>query len=222
MNAVALGRDFVFQVNATDLCPTGIAEVDNLLGGLPQGCLTEICGPPSSGRTSLMQAALAAATGRENVCALVDAHDAFDPVSAAAAGVRLDRLLWVRCGGHAERALKAADLLVEAGGFGMVVMDLADTPVATARRISLTSWFRLRRAVEHTPTVLLVIEQLPLAKTCASLVLEMRREQTGWITCTRCPATSVPSGARLLRGFRIRMERRKPMPAQATAFLSRW
>jgi len=104
----------------------------------------------------------------------------------------------------------------------MVVMDLADTPVATARRISLTSWFRLRRAVEHTPTVLLVIEQLPLAKTCASLVLEMRREQTGWITCTRCPATSVPSGARLLRGFRIRMERRKPMPAQATAFLSRW
>jgi len=127
MAAVALGRDFEFKVDRPEVCPTGLAEVDAMAGGLPQGCLTEVYGPASSGRTSLMLAAMAQSTGRENVCALVDASDAFDPASAAAAGVRLERLLWVRCGGNAEHALKAADLLVQGGGFGLVVMDLAGT-----------------------------------------------------------------------------------------------
>jgi len=214
MAAVALGRDFAFRVHALEFSPTGVAEVDAMAGGLPQGCLTEIYGPSSSGRTSLMLAALAQSTQRENVCALVDASDAFDPVSAAAAGVRLERLLWVRCGGNAAHALKAADLLVEAGGFGMVVMDLADTPVISARRISMTSWFRLRRAVEHSPAVLLVIEQQPLAKTCASLTLELRRGGAGWMGMQNC--------ARLLRSIRIQADRRKPMPARAASFVSRW
>lgn len=214
MAAVALGRDFVFKVSVAEVCPSGVAEVDALAGGLPQGCLTEVYGPASSGRTSVMLAALAQSTGRGNVCALVDASDAFDPASAAAAGVRLERLLWVRCGGNAERALKATDLLVQGGGFGMVVMDLADTPAATARRVSLTSWFRLRRAVEHTPTVLLVLEQQPLARTCAALLLAMRREKAAW--------SGVPGCSRLLRGIRVRAERRKPVPALAASFESRW
>src|SRR6266496_1480901 len=136
----------------------GVAEGDAATGGLPRGCLTEIYGPASSGRTSLLLSILAEATAREEVCALVDAEDAFDPASAAESGVRLARLLWVRCGGgcheRAEQALKATDLLIQGGGFGVVAMDLGDTPVESARRISLTSWFRLRRAAENTPTVL--------------------------------------------------------------------
>jgi recombination protein RecA len=75
---------------------TGIAEIDSATGGLPRGCLTEIYGPASSGRTSLLISILAEATARQEICALVDADDAFDPISAAAAGVRLDRLIWVR------------------------------------------------------------------------------------------------------------------------------
>jgi len=217
MAAVALGRDFEFKMDRPEACPTGLAEVDALAGGLPQGCLTEVYGPASSGRTSLMLAAMAQSTGRENVCALVDASDAFDPASAAAAGVLLERLLWVRCGGNAEHALKAADLLVQGGGFGMVVMDLADTPAATARRISMTSWFRLRRAVEHTPTVLLVVEQQPHAKTCASLTLEMRRAQAAW-----SGAPGAPSCSRLLRGIRVHVDRRKPVPAITASFESPW
>jgi hypothetical protein len=77
---------------------SGNSEIDDLTGGLPQGCLTEVCGPPSSGRTSLLIAALAAATRRQGVCALVDTTNAFDPLSASAAGVNFERLLWVRCG----------------------------------------------------------------------------------------------------------------------------
>ena len=83
--------------SAPAMAGSGIAEIDGLAGGLPRGCLTEICGTLSSGRSSLMLAALAAATQRGEVCALVDTTDALDPHSAAAAGIVLDRLLWVRC-----------------------------------------------------------------------------------------------------------------------------
>ena len=76
---------------------SGIPALDALTGGLPRGCLTEICGPASSGRTTVLLAALAAATRRGEFCALIDASDALDPHSAAAAGIDLDRLLWVRC-----------------------------------------------------------------------------------------------------------------------------
>jgi hypothetical protein len=184
------------------IVPFGIAALDDLTGGLPRGALTEIAGPASSGRTGVMLSALAAATRRHEVCALVDASDSFDPACAAAAGVDLERLLWVRCdsrprtpaktkrgfsnfgcaregfafSGVLEQVLKVTDLLLQAGGFGMVVLDLGDIPADSARRVPLTSWFRFRRAVEPTATVLLMIEQEPCAKTCASLVLRLQAE----------------------------------------------
>ncbi|MBV8729626.1 MAG: hypothetical protein JO336_07440 [Acidobacteriia bacterium] len=179
--------------------PTGVAELDRTIGGLPRGCLTEIFGSPSSGRASLLASVLAVATRREEVCALVDAEDSFDPLSAAAAGVSLERLLWVHCGHNAEHALKAADLLIQGGGFGLVALDLADTPAATARRISLTSWFRLRRAVENTATVLIAVARQSNAKTCASLMLECTRERASWT-----------GGTPVFRGIQARVARRKP------------
>ncbi|HUP03913.1 MAG TPA: hypothetical protein VMU19_07990 [Bryobacteraceae bacterium] len=181
---------------APALVSSGVPELDQTVGGLPRGCLTEIIGAASSGRMSLLVAMLAEAARRDEVCALVDAEDAFDPVSAAAAGMRLERLLWVRCGHRADHALKAADLLIQGGGFGMVAMDLGDTPPQTARRISLTSWFRLRRAVEYTPTVLLAVSRRPNAKTCASLTLECVREDLEW---------SGKAQGRLLRKSRTRV-----------------
>src|SRR5437867_4944576 len=91
-------------LRATDLerrvfesVPTGIAPLDAMTGGLPRGAITEIFGPLSSGRTSSMVSILAEATASGEVCALVDGSDAFDPKSAAAAGLALNRLLWVRC-----------------------------------------------------------------------------------------------------------------------------
>jgi hypothetical protein len=175
--------------------PSGIAEID-----LPRGGLVEIVGPASSGRTSLLLSILAAAGARQEACALVDAEDAFDPGSAAAAGVRLEGLLWVRCGHNAEHALKAADLLIQGGGFGLAILDLGDTPPETARRISLASWFRLRRAVEHTPAVLVAVARHSLSGACASLVLECGRDCTAWSGA----AASGPPASRLLRGLRAR------------------
>jgi recombination protein RecA len=238
---------------------TRIPAVDALTGGIPLGCLTEICGPASSGRTSLLFTALAEAMRRDEICALVDPCDAFDPQSAARAGVDLARLLWVRgekkSGDRAigpekesgqrvigsagevkkeavgnqqsaagfelistaeprfgrkpradgrkpratspdgpitrssdtsrspdaiEQALKATDLLLQAGGFGVVVLDLADLPISSVRRIPLTTWFRFRRAVENTSTAFIVVEQHPHAKSCATLVMDLRTQPASW------------------------------------------
>ena len=181
-----------------ELALTGIAEVDSAIGGLPRGCLTEIVGPASSGRTSLLLGILAAATARQEACALVDAEDAFSPHSADEAGVQLGRLLWVRCGHSAEQALKAADLLIQGGGFGLVAMDLGDTAPQTARRISLTSWFRLRRAVEHTPTVLRLSRPAVQRQNLRFAGDRMRAQATAW--------SGARSVSRLLRGFEVRAQ----------------
>ncbi len=78
---------------------TGVAQVDALLeGGLPLGGITEIVGQACSGRTALALSFVAATTGAGKVCAWIDVSDALHPESAAAAGVDLTRLLWVRCG----------------------------------------------------------------------------------------------------------------------------
>jgi hypothetical protein len=170
---------------------------------LPRGCLTEIYGAASSGRTTFLYSILAAATERGELCAMVDADGAFDPESATEAGVHLCKVLWINCENSVDNALKATDLLIQGGGFGIVAMDLGDAPQKSVRRISLTSWFRLRRAVEHTPTVLAVLARQSNAKTCASLLLECRRERTAW---------SGNHPARLFRGMTVRAaatERRK-------------
>jgi len=106
---------------------TGIGEIDNALHGFPRGAITEIHGTASSGRTSLMLSALAAATSQEEICALVDCSDTFDLLSATKADVDFDRLLWIRCGRNLERAFKAVDLILHAGGFGFVALNLACT-----------------------------------------------------------------------------------------------
>src|SRR5215831_15705578 len=108
--------------------PTGIAPLDTLTGGLPRGAITEIFGPPSSGRTSAMVSILVEAIEGDEICALVDGNDAFDPKSAAAAGLELRSLLWVRCH-KLDQVLTSTDLLLKGGGFGRVVMDLTDLPL---------------------------------------------------------------------------------------------
>jgi recA bacterial DNA recombination protein len=101
---------------APEMVSSGIREIDELAGGLPRGCLSEICGPASSGRTSVLLAALAAATRRQEACALVDTTDALDAVSAAAAGVELGRLLWIRCGRASDVRRRTSDAGPQASG----------------------------------------------------------------------------------------------------------
>src|SRR5712692_9641468 len=269
-----------FQNRASvEFQPSGVTELDAVLGGgFPRGSLVELCGPASSGRTSLAFSLLAQATERQEACAFVDVSDSLNPVSLAAAGVELSRLLWVRCGEtedrgpdlktpsyfagvgketgktrgvgaetkkpmqihgwrhprelmrgvekaipsvvgkqtvaaesgqihvvarcageqverdreqprrgirpqrplpllcestpppsvqsggrslkpwkRLEQALKTTDLLLHGGGWGVVVFDLCQISWVDALRIELSTWFRFRRAIENTPTILLLL-----------------------------------------------------------------
>jgi RecA/RadA recombinase len=301
---------------APEMVASGIRELDELSGGLPRGCISQICGPASSGRTSILLAALAEATRRQEVCALVDVSNALDPMSAAA-GVDFEKLLWVRCGVSAvpfgglhslragsngirdsaasdypaipslcdassapsgldhfplathgsrrglhslaatrlksrrgpdceekfrdtnslapdkkkktaedrlHQALRVTDLLLHSGGFGLVAIDLGDIPFKEARRIPLTSWFRFQRAVEHTPTVLLVITQEPLAETCAALLLKVGVSGKKLPAFCSQPSSAAPSHARLLDRLCVEGEllrsrlQRKPASSAKAAF----
>jgi recombination protein RecA len=254
--------------------PTGIRDIDELLsGGLPVGALSEIVGPECSGRTSLALSLVAQMTGAGSVCAWVDVSDSLHPESAAATGVNLSRLLWVRCGVadaqggqkaergfsvpekyfvpppvrkglhgggfgphprsevkglseavsgffHAEmigprcaepqarkkpekesvdavrpkaksvgrkapyeprvkpwerieEALRVTDLLLQAGGFSAIVMDMGGIAPEYASRVPLATWFRYRAAVERSHAVLLLLTQHPCAKSSAGLVLRL-------------------------------------------------
>ncbi len=149
-------------------------QQDVLPGGIPRGAFTEIYGPPSSGRTTLMFSALAHLTRQPEFCAYIDAADTLCPRSAAEAGVHLPHLLWVRCSGNSEHALKATDLLLQGGGFGMLVLDLTGVSLRDARRISLASWFRLRNAIEKTPTAFVVAEEQLNAASCSAKQIRCR------------------------------------------------
>lgn len=174
-----------------EVLSSGISQIDSFTGGgLPRGAITEIFGPASSGRTSFMLSALAHATAHEEACALVDTSNAFDPGSATEAEINLERLLWIRCANNLEHAFKAADLLLQGGGFGLVMLDLADVPAKDARRIISSWWYRFRRTLEATPTVLVVIAEESCAKSCAALALELKQEMGHWTTNSEASSKS--------------------------------
>src|SRR5579872_662695 len=168
------------EARTRETLPSGLASLDALIDGFPRGAISEIIGPESSGRTTLIHSLLAASTSKYEICAYVDTDDSFDPVSAAAAGVALSQLLWIRCGHNAGHALKVADALLHAGGFGVVVLDLCQITPRIANRIPISYWYRFRRAIENTPTILALVEKDPMAKSCASLMLEMKRKKAVW------------------------------------------
>jgi len=173
--------------------PTGLTMLDQQLGGgLPLGHFSEVVGPRSSGRTSLLMAMLAVTTSRGELAALVDTFDMFDVESMAAAGVRLDRLLWVRgetctpafpllasrqagADRAIERAVKAMNLILQAGGFSLVALDLADAPPQAVRRIPMTTWMRLQRVIEGQPAAAVVTGTVPMSRSAGGVSLVLSR-----------------------------------------------
>jgi recombination protein RecA len=326
---------------AVELQPSGVAELDAVLGGgFPRGSLVELCGSASSGRTSLAFSLLAQATERQEACAFIDVSDSLDPISLAAAGVELPRLLWIRCsefegqegpdlnlssyfgpenkevnkpygfdsaieksvqahgwrhprelmrgvdkaipslignraasakpaqihvvarcageqverdrelprrgfrpprslpalresnprsqlriGGRnvkpwkrLEQALKTTDLLLHSGGWGVVVVDLGGVSWVDARRIELSTWFRFRRAIENTPTILLLLGEESCAKSCASLVLRCQRRADNWSHA----AARVNTGISTFEGFEVQGEVTRSRGWSQPADSARW
>src|SRR5215510_10465359 len=165
---------------------TGIHPIDSLTAGVPLSALTEICGSglASSGKTSVLISLLAHAT-QKHFCALVDANDSFAPASAQAAGGNFFRMLWVRCGKNKsrlkplEQAFKTTDMLLQSGGFGLIVVDLSGLSERLVRKVPLTTWFRFSRVVEKQRAALVFIEQKPHATSCAGLALNLKAKPAG-------------------------------------------
>ena len=173
--------------------PTGVAALDERLGGgLPRGQVSEVVGPRSSGRTSAILRMVAAATARGEIVALVDALDMFDVDSAVAAGIDLDRLLWIR--GHVvanpglcrdmnqramEQAIRALTLVLQAGNMGLVVFDVAEAPADALRRLPFTTWLRLQKMVEGRQTMCVLVGDEPMARSAAGLTVTLGSEKRG-------------------------------------------
>ncbi len=191
-----LGEDAVapLDVDALDLALAGLTGLQRgLAGGLPRGQVSEVVGPASSGRTGLVWAALAAATRRGETVALIDTFDRFDPPTAAACGIVLPRLLWVR--GQAvsktavaidpawlpgvraangpgtfverviDRAIKSLNLVVQSGVCTLVAIDLIDVPAPALRRLPAATWFRIERAIEGSDTAVVIVAAQSVARS---------------------------------------------------------
>jgi hypothetical protein len=157
---------------------TAFPALDRLLeGGLPRGQLVELVGSRTSGRFSALLAALAAATSVGEAAALVDLGDGLSPATAAALGLDLERLLWMRPA-SIQDALAAAELAVGAG-FPLVALDLGNPPLPGGRGAE-SFWLRLARAARDHGSALLVSSPYRVSGTAAAAVLKAERGRAAW------------------------------------------
>jgi RecA/RadA recombinase len=166
---------------------TGVPALDAVFGGWRVGEICELTGARSSGRTTVLIATLAAATARGEIVGLVDVLDRFDPVIAAAAGVDLNRVLWARGATltvelarpamleqSVHRAIRAFDLIIRAGGFGIVALDLAGMPARVLQMLPFTTWMRLAHATEGRQTVGLIVGDIAVGRSARGVSVHLR------------------------------------------------
>ena len=175
-----LGRPGAIRLGTTHTgtvtrLPTRLDPLDAMLdGGLPRGRVSELTGARSTGRTALACAIAAGATAAGEAIAWIDPEDALEPDAAARSGLVLERTLWVRPR-SLDDAVRAADLLLAAGGFALVVLDVAESPPQPH-----VHWTRLSRAAERTRSALLVLGKRPHAGAVAALGLEVTARRVRW------------------------------------------
>jgi hypothetical protein len=216
------------------LAPTGLDALDaHLLGGLPRGQCSEITGPRSSGRTSVLLRLMAEASRRGELVALVDTLDRFDPASAAAFGLDASHLLWVRgqdvplsrtalapgwepsrpTAGRGrrtliaqalDRAVKSLNLVLQAGGFGLVAIDLADVPMDVLRALPFTTWLRLQRVLEGTDTACVIVAADAVARSAGGVSIRLSPRRAAPPASPAGQGVSAVMPAPVGQGFRLR------------------
>src|SRR5258705_3753168 len=193
--------------------PTGIAGLDELLlGGFPRGQISEVHGACSSGRTALVLALAARLTRAGSLVAWVDPGDRLDPGSAAAAGVHLARLLWLRGERRGREtllpAVSAVGTLLGSGLFEAVVFDLAGIAAAARQRLPGTTWIRMQRLIADQPSALVLIADGHVSHGPTGAALAMKAAARRW---------SGAPPARLLRGVGGEVRQGPRGPRRATA-----
>jgi len=192
---------------------TGISAFDSLTDGLAAGGITEIVGPQSSGRTSIMISALASFS-HTDLCAVIDTSDSFDVKSAHRAGTVIENLLWARCAGDVASALAVTELILRNGLFSFVVFDLASASDRDVRQIKQGHWLRFRRAIENTNIAFIVLSRSSLAQSLASLVVELQPQLSDF-QVTNGTIEKNPSFSALLSGMNIKAVQRRPFAVKS-------
>ncbi len=151
-------------------CPTGLEEVDALLGGgFPKGEVTALAGALGAGASTLVARALARATAAGDVCAWVDGEQSLSAPALAELGVDLSRVLWVRPA--PAEAVWAAQLVARSGAFALIALDGADTAAETGAA------YRLTDAVRAGGTALVLLSRDRPATASVKLRLEASVER---------------------------------------------
>src|SRR5262249_22007144 len=158
-----------------------------------------------------------ATSSRENLCAIVDSNDTFDVESGCKAGIKLDNLLWIRCGSIVDRALKVTEILLRSNLFSLVVLDLGNVLLKDAKRIPQGDWLRFRRAIEDTNNAFLVIGQQSMAQSLAGLVIEMQKEKSVYTSDCRNTNRKYSGLVNLMTGFKLKARQRRPFAVNAEA-----
>ncbi len=164
---------------------------------LVRGSLTELIGGASSGKTSHAVAILSKLTQEGEVCVVIDTSNSFDPISASASGMNLENLLWIRCGGDVENAMKAADLLLQAKGFGAVWINFGNLKQGQLSYVPNSFWYRFRTLVKDSPTLLIVTARVSLLGSSAQAAYSLKLNRNVW------------SGAgkfKLIKEFRLKLK----------------
>lgn len=169
---------------------------------LTRGTVAEVAGEAGSGKVSFALSLLAQLTAEGEVCAVVDSANRFDPRTAVLAGVELENLLWVKCGGDLERSFMSADHLVQAKGFGAIWLNLSGLSKQKLRQVPRTYWYRYRTRIKETPTMLLVTAEEPVTGSASQQSFLFSRERALW---------SGSGKFKLLREFHIGMNSRKEL-----------
>jgi len=173
------------RARRTETIPTTLASLDTLLaGGLQRGKVVEVVARRAAGRFSVALSALVAATTMGEAAALVDLGDHFDPQLAAANGVDLRRMLWIRP--HTLKEAVTAAEMVTSTGFQMVILDTGLHPIR-GRRVPDAAWVRLARAAEAHGAAMLISSPYPLTGTAAEAVVKGVSARAKWLGRGKAP-----------------------------------
>jgi energy-coupling factor transporter ATP-binding protein EcfA2 len=184
-----------YQQNAPD------SVIENFGLSFQKGAINELVGAVGSGKNSIAVSLLAKVSRDGGVCALIDVANSFDPNTAKLGGIKLENLLWTRCGGDVVKAFTTADYLIQAKGFGAIWLNLNHVSAKDLRAVPRSYWYRFRTKVRDTPTIFVVTtNNESIAESAATVSYQLERSRTIWSGVGRF---------KLLREFHLRINSRK-------------
>ena len=168
------------ELQKKESIPTGVAPFDELTGGLVKGGICEFFGTKGSGKRSVVFSLLANMTRENKICAVVDTSNSFDPVSAARCGMRLAKVLWIKCDDDPQKAVLATDYLIQSRLFGAVWLDMSLCEKSFLDRMPNSYWFRFKVGLKDSASVLLVTLEEGRLRSATQQSVYVSKENNGW------------------------------------------